>query len=340
MENYTTVKKMATALCGGDVLLCKDISGKEVAVKRMDWYGATRKTTQKGSYRILEDAALEWKANEVLSAFGGHQHVLRMQDSFEENNRLHLVFDYCSKGDLFRIVEKANVSGRRALKYTHQILLGLDHMHRNGIAHRDLSLENVLVNDNDECQICDFGLVASIPSVCADCVGKTLYMAPEVVAGMQYNPEKADSWSLGVILFILLTGVPPFDKASPHDRCFRIAMKFGVERLVRMWHLDSIMSPETLDLLTQLLKIDPNERSSVDDALRHPVFRDKQTAYTRKARSHVAFFQKECLTEESLSMNIREPELCNLSPASKPMSKFKAFFYLGRKSQRHQLIVA
>ena len=87
-------------MADGEVLLCKDKSGNRMAVKRMDWECATRKTTQKGSYRILEDAALEWKVNKVLSSHGGHQNVLRMQNSFEEENKLHLVFDFCSKGEL------------------------------------------------------------------------------------------------------------------------------------------------------------------------------------------------------------------------------------------------
>ena len=113
-------------MADGEVLLCKDKSGNKVAVKRMDWDCATRKTTQKGSYAILEDAALEWKVNKVLSAHGGHQNVLRMQDSFEEENKLHLVFDFCSKGELFNIVhQEKKLSERRALRYAHQILLGL-----------------------------------------------------------------------------------------------------------------------------------------------------------------------------------------------------------------------
>ena len=319
---------MADALYG-DVLLCKNTSGNKVAVKRMDWDCATRKTTQKGSNAILEDAALEWKVNKVLSAHGGHQNVLRMQDSFEEDDKLHLVFDFCSKGELFGIVQQQEtLSERRALRYAHQILLGLRHMHRNGVAHRDLSLENVLVNDNDECQICDFGLVASIPSMRSECVGKTLYMAPEVVACMPYNPTKADSWSLGVILFILLTGVPPFDEACPQDRCFQVAMKHGVERLVRMWRLESTMSSETMDLLTKLLKINPNERCTVAAALSHPAFKGTQMemAHAQKEQAIVASFREECPAAESHTMNIRSPELCYVSPASKTMPKFVAFF--------------
>ena len=302
MENYTTVKKMADALYG-DILLCKDTSGKEVAVKRMDCDCATRKTTQKGSQRILEDAALEWKVNKVLSAHGGHHHVLRMQDSFEEDNKLHLVFDYCSKGDLFDIMQQKGkgLSERRALKYTHQILLGLEHMHRNGVAHRDLSLENVLVNDNDECQVCDFGLVASIPSVRSECVGKLFYMAPEVVESMQHNLSKANSWSLGIILFILISGHPSFSEASQHDQGFQVVMEYGVERLVHMWRMGSCMSPETLDLLTRLLKINPSKRSTISAALSHPAFKgtSMKEATTQKVQAIVDSFKEECLAEES-----------------------------------------
>ena len=327
MENYTTVNKIADALYG-DVLLCKDTSGNKVAVKRMDWECANRRTTQNGSQRILEDAALEWKVNKVLSAHEGHQHVLQMQDSFEEDDKLHLVFDYCPKGDLFGIVQQEDIlSERRALNYTYQILLGIEHMHRNGFAHRDLSLENVLVNDNDECQICDFGLVASIPSVRSECVGKPFYMAPEVLAGMPYDPTMADSWSLGVILFMLLTGHPLFAQASQKDQGFQVASKYGVERLVLMWRLDSTMSPDTLDLLIQLLKINPKERSSVAAALRHPAFNGNtqmEMNYTQNSSFMFASFHAEPHT-----MIIRAPELRRTSSASstsKIMSKFVQFF--------------
>ena len=273
MNNYTIVKKMADALYG-DVLLAKDTScGTYVAIKRVNWECAALKTTKKDSISVAKDAVLEWEVNKLLSAHGGHQNVLRMQDSFEEDNKLHLVFDYCSKGDLWGIMQKEEtLSESRALKYAYQILLGLEHMYRNGVAHRDLSLENVLVNDNDECQICDFGLVASIPSIRSERVGKTVYMAPEVSASMPYNPIKADSWSLGIILFAMLTNNFPFAETFPQDEVFQYLTQHSFKALAQIWGLDSSISPATLDLLDTLLNINSYERSSVTAALNHPAF--------------------------------------------------------------------
>ena len=201
------------------------------------------------------------------------------------------VFVYCSKGDFFNIVNQEGgvLNERRALKYAYQILFGLEHMHRNGVAHRDLSLENVLVNDNGECQICDFGLVASISSVRSECVFKLFYMHRKCLQFFLNNPAKADSWSMGVILFILLTGHAPFSEASQKDNGFHVSLEYGVERLVRMWKMDSSMSPETLDLLT--------------------------------SKSICASFN-----DESYTMIIRTAEFRRTSSMTKIMSKFVKFF--------------
>ena len=323
MEKYSVEKKMAEAIYG-DVLLCKDASGKYVAIKRMDLKCANRKKTQDG-YDTSEDAALEWKVNKVLSAHGGHQHVLRMQESFEEDNKLHLVFDYCSKGDLLGVLQEGGkaFTKRRALRYTHQILLGMEFMHQNGVAHRDLSLENVLVNDKDECEICDFGLVASIPSMCSECVGKDSYMAPEVVemqylGATSYDPAMADSWSLGVMLFTMLTGQLPFEEASRTDKDFKIFAKYGMQALLQKLGVGSNLSLETLDLLTTLLKINHYERSTVAEALLHPVFEGtrKEIEIMKNARAIVASLQESRVEE---SHTIQKPEVGNISPASKTM---------------------
>ncbi|GLE10938.1 hypothetical protein PINS_up023210 [Pythium insidiosum] len=101
-------------------------------------------------------------------------------------------------------------------------------MHSNGFAHRDLSLENVLVTDDNTCKVCDFGLAAVADQPSNETVGKMFYMAPEVLSGSSYDPKKADVWSLGVMLFIMLFGAPPVESAAPTDARFKIISTKGI----------------------------------------------------------------------------------------------------------------
>lgn len=96
-------------------------------------------------------------------------------------------------------------------------------------------------------------------------------MAPEIFAGQAYNGLKADMFSAGVLLFILLTGVPPFYKPSSKDASFRIVMKgrLGLESLIKAWSLVPRVPPEAIDLLSKLL-CPAESRYSVSEALNHP----------------------------------------------------------------------
>ncbi|GMF44073.1 unnamed protein product [Phytophthora lilii] len=107
---------------------------------------------------------------------------------------------------------------RRSIHIMTQVFAGVNYLHQQiGIAHRDLSLENVLMH-NGECKVSDFGLSVAAKARCKERVGKEYYMAPEVVAGKTYDPVKADIWSLGIMWFILLTGSPLVAIASFQKR--------------------------------------------------------------------------------------------------------------------------
>ncbi|KAG9406781.1 hypothetical protein AC1031_003105 [Aphanomyces cochlioides] len=274
MHRYTTEATIAHALYG-QVLLCTDsLTGENVAIKRMNLdAAASRRLFRGGSYVLFEDIATEKLVNHALSAFGGHPNILRLRDDFVEAGYDHFVLDYCDGGELFDIVDSA--SGRRlelevARRYFRQILLGVHYMHGRGFAHRDLSLENVLVNGKDECFVCDFGLATTTTARPNDVVGKAFYMAPEVAAGCTYDPVKADVWSLGIMLFMMLTGSPLVEHASDKDSRFQFLKAKGIRKLVEAWRLDHAVNGDALQLLTQMLNFDPALRPSVKAILVHP----------------------------------------------------------------------
>lgn len=154
-----------------------------------------------------------------LAATGGHPNVVQLYDHVMEDDTMFLVMEYCAGGDLYSQIQKSTtdccLNERDVLQIMVQVLRGVHFMHSHGIAHRDLSLENVLLGQDGTCKIADFGLSTDATTISRDCVGKDNYMAPEVVAREAYDPSKADVWSLGIMWFMMLTGSPLLPIASP-----------------------------------------------------------------------------------------------------------------------------
>ncbi|CAI5720992.1 unnamed protein product [Peronospora farinosa] len=182
-----------------------------------------------------------------------------------------------------------------AHKYLVDVLSGLRFLHSYGIAHRDVSLENILMR-NGCAVITDFGLCVQDASLslsssdsstasefrCEEMVGKNYYMAPEIVAHERYDPRRADIWSTGIAFFILLTSSPPFERADPSDPGFRYVAKCGIKAVFTAWGLDQEVSEEMQDLLGRMLCVDPEERITMDETWQHPVLQR-----TIKTESHI-----------------------------------------------------
>ncbi|RLN57027.1 hypothetical protein BBJ29_001358 [Phytophthora kernoviae] len=171
--------------------------------------------------------------------------------------------------------------------YLVDVLSGLRFLHSHGIAHRDVSLENILLR-NGRAVIADFGLcvqAGSSPSgsfLCDETVGKHYYMAPEIVARERYDPRKADIWSVGIAFFILLTSSPPFERADPCDPGFRYVAKRGVKAVFSAWGLGQEVSEPMQDLLARMLSMDPEDRISIDEIWQHPVLLQRQMVKLRQ----------------------------------------------------------
>ncbi|KAF0700490.1 Aste57867_8974 [Aphanomyces stellatus] len=273
MNRYTIERTLARALYG-DVVLCTDsVSGDHVAIKRMHIASADARTVVQDSRSVAEDISFEKQVNRAVSADGGHPNVLCMRDDFVEDGYEHFVFDFCAGGELFEATDRLDdqrLDAAKAQQYFVQIVHGVHFIHSRGFAHRDLSLENVLLDDADTCRVCDFGLAASLDTKQTRAVGKAFYMAPEVLAGLSYDAAVADVWSLGILLFILLTGAPLVEIADARDSRFQFLDTQGLRDLVQAWHMADLFDPQCLSLLEQMLSVDPIFRLSLDDVLAHP----------------------------------------------------------------------
>lgn len=180
-----------------------------------------------------------------------------------------MILDLCESPDLFDRISKGPISEIEANSYFKPLVAAISHCHRMGIAHRDLKPDNVLFDSRDRLRLADFGSAewfgANERRMMTGVVGTPYYVAPEVLSGREYN-EKVDVWSLGVILYIMLAGVPPFYGESAAET-FEAVLRGNLRFPTRIFRS---VSPEAKDLLRKMLCKDVSRRLSAEQVLRHP----------------------------------------------------------------------
>ncbi|KAF0687449.1 Aste57867_20813 [Aphanomyces stellatus] len=284
MECYSIIRGLA-AVRNGTVLLCADkrrTTGDKVAIKRIRVTGVA--------------PSVEQTVHRRLSAHGGHRHVLQLLDDFTENGFNHYVLEYCPHGDLFGAVDRAphrRLDPAQACEYFGQICDGLVFIHGRGIAHCDLSLENVLLDACGDVKVSDFGLAVDAATPQHHPMGKHFYMAPEMlVAHPSYDATKADVWALGIMLFIMLTGNPLFERAAPGCAVLEFMAKHGLEAIVVQWQLDHLIPSPAMDLLEKMLCLDPVARPTMAEVMTHEYVQGlvPPPVKTTHKRKHMASF--------------------------------------------------
>ena len=189
-------------------------TGTKVAVKAI-----------KKAKLTIEDLDLAKREIEILKLCQ-HPHIIQLFDSFENPEYIYIVIELLRGGDLYEYLDKRNfkVSENRAREIIHSLTTALYYLHSYGIVHRDIKLDNILMTDDSDqskAKLVDFGLSKMIgpKESCTEPFGTFGYAAPEVLRGKPYD-KAIDIWSLGVVLYILLTGRAPFEEGSEK----RIAM--------------------------------------------------------------------------------------------------------------------
>ncbi|KAJ6841727.1 calcium-dependent protein kinase 1 [Iris pallida] len=200
----------------------------------------------------------------------GHRNIVELKDVFEDRAAVHLVMELCEGGELFeRIVQRGHYSEKKAAELCRQIVTVVHNCHSLGVMHRDLKPENFLFLTKDEdspLKSIDFGLSTFFKpgETFKELVGSAYYVAPEVLR-RDYGPE-ADIWSAGVILYILLTGVPPF-WADNEQGIFQAILRGNIDYTSDPW---PSISSGAKDLLKKMLQTDPKARLSAVEILKHP----------------------------------------------------------------------
>ncbi|EEY15667.1 BR serine/threonine-protein kinase [Verticillium alfalfae VaMs.102] len=198
-----------------------------------------------------------------------HPNVMKVYDIWENRSEIYLVLEYVDKGDLFDYI---NTNGRlneeAAMYFFRQIMSAMQHCHAFNICHRDLKPENILLNAENQIKIADFGMAAlhqseghRLETAC----GSPHYAAPELLKNKHYRGDRADVWSMGVILYAILAARLPFD--DPDIRVLLARTKKGI------YEMPEFLSPEAKDLICRMLQVNPDIRISLKDMWRHPLIR-------------------------------------------------------------------
>nr|XP_031315952.1 serine/threonine-protein kinase 33 isoform X3 [Camelus dromedarius] len=205
-----------------------------------------------------------------------HQHIIHLEQVFETPKKMYLVMELCEDGELKEILDRKGHFSENETKWIIRSLASaIAYLHNKDIVHRDLKLENIMVKSsfidgNDEMnlniKVTDFGLAvkkqgrseAMLQTTC----GTPIYMAPEVINAHDYS-QQCDIWSIGVIMYILLCGEPPF-MASSEEKLFELIRKGELNFKKSVW--DSI-SDSAKSVLKQLMKVDPAHRITAKELL-------------------------------------------------------------------------
>ncbi|XP_044721651.1 kinase [Hirsutella rhossiliensis] len=196
-----------------------------------------------------------------------HPNIMKLYDIWENRSEIYLILEYIDQGDLFTFINsKGRLSEEVSIYFFRQMISAITYCHSFNVCHRDLKPENILITADLQIKIADFGMAALHQTAnhqLATACGSPHYAAPELLKNRQYRGDRADIWSLGVILYAMLSATLPFD--DPDLRVMMAKTKKG------HYEMPKCLSPEAEDLIKRMLQINPDRRISLKEIWRHPV---------------------------------------------------------------------
>ncbi|KAJ4981510.1 hypothetical protein NE237_032347 [Protea cynaroides] len=208
-----------------------------------------------------------------------HPNIVQLFEVMATKSKIYFVMEYVRGGELFNKVAKGRLKEDVARKYFQQLISAIGFCHARGVYHRDLKPENLLLDENGNLKVSDFGLSAVSDQMRQDGLfhtfcGTPAYVAPEVLARKGYDAAKADIWSCGVVLFVLMAGYLPF-----HDQNIMQMYKkiYKGEFRCPRW-----FSPELTRLVPRLLDTNPDTRITIPEIM--------EIRWFKKGFKHIKFY--------------------------------------------------
>jgi len=260
---YNIDKKKIGEGSYGSVSQCKNIqTGVVRAVKSIS------KQQMKNLERFKQEIA--------IMKIMDHPNIIKLYESFEDHRNIYLVLELCTGGELFdRIIDAGHFTESQAATVMQNMFRAIFYMHENHVCHRDLKPENFLFTTKDPIEkthlkVIDFGLACkySDGQVLTTKAGTPYYVAPQVLAG-KYD-QSSDLWSLGVIMYVLLCGYPPFYGDTDADVLAKV--RLGNFSFNSDW---KSISEDAKNLIRALLKMNPRDRYTAEQALNHTWVQNK-----------------------------------------------------------------
>jgi serine/threonine protein kinase len=210
-----------------------------------------------------------------------HPNIVKLLGSSGKSNAIredgpelpvnYIAMEYAENGEIFEFIsESGRFSEPEARFYFHQLIEGLEYMHDKGYYHRDIKPENLLMDEDYNLKIADFGFTTTY-QVCNTKKGTYGYMWPEILAGVPYKADLADLFASAIVLFILLSQHPPFVKAEPTDPYYKRICKDNGAHIDKFWKVyeDEEFSNDFIDLFSRMWAYDPEDRMSLEEVKNH-----------------------------------------------------------------------
>ncbi|KAH3892563.1 NUAK family SNF1-like kinase 1 [Dreissena polymorpha] len=248
-----------------------------------------------------------------------HPNVVNIKEVFENKDKIILVMECADGGELYDYINNNTLTDRDARRIFRQIVSAIKYCHQNGIVHRDLKLENILLDRHYNAKIADFGLSNYytghdfLKTFC----GSPLYASPEIVNGQPYYGPEVDCWSLGVVLYTLVYGTMPFDGSN--FKKLRTQITTGD-------YYEPDKPSEAAGLIRHLLTVNPAKRATIHDIcahwwvnLGHSLMPDNEPYIPPMVLQPVPGFQNQALSSSSSESDDGEPSGITKPKTAKPL---------------------
>ncbi|KAJ7307511.1 hypothetical protein JRQ81_009535 [Phrynocephalus forsythii] len=272
MENFELLKVLGTGAYG-KVFLVRKLSGHDK--NKLYAMKVLRKAAIVAKAKTTEHTRTE---RTVLEHVRQSPFLVTLHYAFQTDSKLHLILDYVSGGELFtHLYQRDHFTEEEVRFYSGEIILALEHLHKLGIIYRDVKLENILLDSEGHVVLTDFGLskefVTEDTERTFSFCGTIEYMAPEIVRSKSGHGKSVDWWSLGILMFELLTGASPFTLEGEKNSQAEVSRRI----LKCNPPFPSVIGPVARDLLQKLLCKDPRKRlgsgpTGAQEIKDHPFF--------------------------------------------------------------------
>ncbi|CAM0955005.1 unnamed protein product [Alopecurus aequalis] len=246
-------------------------NGQSVAIKMID------------KEKVIRIGLMDQLKREIsIMRIVRHPNILQLYEVMATRSKIYFALEYAKGGELFNKIAKGKLSEDAARKYFHQLITAVEYCHSRGVYHRDLKPENVLLDECETLRVSDFGLGALTESKWRDgmlhtACGTPAYVAPEVISRQGYSGAKADVWSCGVILFVLVASYLPFHERNLIEMYRKIAKA--------EYKCPRFFSAELRELLEGILDPDPNTRMSITRIKRSAWYKKTNEITSHKIQS-------------------------------------------------------